>query len=169
MGSRIETVDDILQRILISDPKIKDVLIADSTGALISYMTRRVDAISPFEILASISGSNLSEMGQLGEMLGLGEPIEDLREYENGVFLYHPIETQAVILVIGERGINIGLIRTLLQKYTPEIKRILSEQGIGVKTPELKELSGEELEKISAYMSMIENLDIMSRSFLPRV
>ncbi|GEM_PF-3961020 len=162
-----QTVDDIVQRILLSDPKIRDVLIADSTGTLISYMTRRVGVISPFEELAAISGSVLSELETLGSLLGLGTPLEDLREYEDGIFLYHPIEDLAIILVIGDRDINLGLIRTLLRKYAPEIKRLLSEQGIGVPAPDMQELSKEEVDRLSTYISTIEKLDISFRgSFL---
>jgi len=162
-----QTVDDIVHRILQADPKIKHVIVADSTGTLITYISKKA-LILPYEELASISGSVLSELETLGTLLGLGNPIEDLREYEYGIFLYHPIEDIAIILVIGEHGVNLGLVRTMLRKYAPEIKRILSEKGIGVPSPDMKELSEEEIEKLEKYMSStIERFDISFRgSFL---
>ena len=117
--------DRILSKLLNSESGIKKVILVDRTGLTIarisnfSYFPADVDGIG------AIAGAVFSATEEQGESLELGGLEIVTSEFSVGKIFTSGCGSSAVIAIISDPDINIGLIRSILKRSTDELKKIL--------------------------------------------
>jgi len=121
------TLKQILSTILRSSPGIRAVVLVDRTGLLI--MSEHKFATDPsfdLERMGAIAGALFQAGEEQGETLNYGEMELQISEYKFGILVCISCGT-GVLCVSSDKNIQMGLLRTMLKKFSPNLANILKD------------------------------------------
>ncbi len=143
-----EILKHILSTILRSSPGIRSVVLMDRTGLLIQSEHKfTVDPSLDLERMGAIAGALFQAGEEQGETLNYGELELQISEYKHGILVCVSCGS-GVLCVASDKNIQVGLLRTLLKKFSPNIANILKnflESDEETVTQELKGLFDDSL------------------------
>lgn len=97
---------------------VKAVCLVGQDGFLIdSISTTGMDA----EMIGAIASGGFGASASMGREIDRGGVEMVMVEYENGPVIFSPVGDDAFIVVVAERGSNLGLIRVKIKKHTKEL------------------------------------------------
>jgi len=120
-----EMLKHILTTILRSSPGIQSVVLMDRTGLPIQSEHKfTVDPNIDLERIGAIAGALFQAGEEQGETLNYGELEIQISEYKLGILICVSCGA-GVLCVASDKNIQVGLLRTLLKKFSPNIANIL--------------------------------------------
>ena len=136
----------ILNEIINSTPGLKYAIIIDDTGITIVSEAKFIlksskDDIS-VEKIGAIGGAVFTAGEEQGYILGYGNIHLQITEYSKGM-IFSIKAGKGVLCVASDKNIQIGLVRAIMNKYSPKIAVILNQYiqtEEGEINKELKEL-----------------------------
>lgn len=140
------TLKKILNEIINSTPGLKYAIIIDDTGITIVSESKFIlksskDDIS-VEKIGAIGGAVFTAGEEQGYILGYGNIHLQITEYFKGMIFSIKVG-KGVLCVASDKNIQIGLVRAIMNKYSPKIAVILNryiQTEEGEINKELKEL-----------------------------
>ncbi|MBY8991914.1 MAG: roadblock/LC7 domain-containing protein [Candidatus Lokiarchaeota archaeon] len=114
--------DIILKKVFKSQPGIKKVILVDKTGKTIASVSK----FSYFSVAVDSIGATVSAIfcasEEQGKNLELGRLEIITSEFENGKIIASNFCSDAVLTLICDSDLNIGLIRLVLARAVSEVK-----------------------------------------------
>ena len=140
------TLKKILNEIINSTPGLKYAIIIDDTGITIVSESKFILKASKDDIsvekIGAIGGAVFTAGEEQGYILGYGNIHLQITEYFKGM-IFSIKAGKGVLCVASDKNIQIGLVRAIMNKYSPKIavilNRYLQAEG-GEINKELKEL-----------------------------
>lgn len=125
MSIDTKSFDHILSKVLNSESGIKKVILVDRTGLTIASVSKFSYFPGDVEGIGAIAGAVFSATEEQGECLKLGGLQIVTSEFSEGKIFSSGCGSSAVIVIISDPDINIGLIRLILVRITAELQEIL--------------------------------------------
>ena len=136
----------ILNEIINSTPGLKYAIIIDDTGITIVSESKFILKASKDDIsvekIGAIGGAVFTAGEEQGYILGYGNIHLQITEYFKGM-IFSIKAGKGVLCVASDKNIQIGLVRAIMNKYSPKIAVILNrylQADDGEINKELKEL-----------------------------
>jgi len=117
--------DNILSKILNSDSGIKRVILVDRTGLTIASVSKFSYFPAIVDGIGAIGGAVFMATEEQGKMSELGELVLVTSEFSGGKIFTTVCGSKAVLTLISDPDINIGLIRLILKRSGHELKKII--------------------------------------------
>jgi len=140
------TLKKILNEIINSTPGLKYAIIIDDTGITIVSEAKFILKASKDDIsvekIGAIGGAVFTAGEEQGYILGYGNIHLQITEYFKGM-IFSIKAGKGVLCVASDKNIQIGLVRAIMNKYSPKIAVILNrylQAEEGEINKELKEL-----------------------------
>jgi predicted regulator of Ras-like GTPase activity (Roadblock/LC7/MglB family) len=140
------TLKKILNEIINSTPGLKYAIIIDDTGITIVSESKFILKASKDDIsvekIGAIGGAVFTAGEEQGYILGYGNIHLQITEYFKGM-IFSIKAGKGVLCVASDKNIQIGLVRAIMNKYSPKIAVILNrylQAEEGEINKELKEL-----------------------------
>lgn len=140
------TLKKILKEIINSTPGLKYAIIIDDTGITIVSESKFILKASKDDIsvekIGAIGGAVFTAGEEQGYILGYGNIHLQITEYFKGM-IFSIKAGKGVLCVASDKNIQIGLVRAIMNKYSPKIAVILNrylQAEEGEINKELKEL-----------------------------
>jgi len=140
------TLKKILNEIINSTPGLKYAIIIDDTGITIVSESKFILKASKDDIsvekIGAIGGAVFTAGEEQGYILGYGNIHLQITEYFKGM-IFSIKAGKGVLCVASDKNIQIGLVRAIMNKYSPKIAVILNryiQTEEGEINKELKEL-----------------------------
>ena len=140
------TLKKILTEIINSTPGLKYAIIIDDTGITIVSESKFILKASKDDIsvekIGAIGGAVFTAGEEQGYILGYGNIHLQITEYFKGM-IFSIKAGKGVLCVASDKNIQIGLVRAIMNKYSPKIALILNryiQAEEGEINKELKEL-----------------------------
>lgn len=140
------TLKKILVEIINSTPGLKYAIIIDDTGITIVSESKFILKASKDDIsvekIGAIGGAVFTAGEEQGYILGYGNIHLQITEYFKGM-IFSIKAGKGVLCVASDKNIQIGLVRAIMNKYSPKIAVILNryiQAEEGEINKELKEL-----------------------------
>ena len=140
------TLKKILTEIINSTPGLKYAIIIDDTGITIVSESKFILKASKDDIsvekIGAIGGAVFTAGEEQGYILGYGNIHLQITEYFKGM-IFSIKAGKGVLCVASDKNIQIGLVRAIMNKYSPKIAVILNrylQAEEGEINKELKEL-----------------------------
>jgi len=140
------TLKKILNEIINSTPGLKYAIIIDDTGITIVSESKFILKASKDDIsvekIGAIGGAVFTAGEEQGYILGYGNIHLQITEYFKGM-IFSIKAGKGVLCVASDKNIQIGLVRAIMNKYSPKIAVILNQYiqtEEGEINKELKEL-----------------------------
>lgn len=140
------TLKKILNEIINSTPGLKYAIIIDDTGITIVSESKFILKASKDDIsvekIGAIGGAVFTAGEEQGYILGYGNIHLQITEYSKGM-IFSIKAGKGVLCVASDKNIQIGLVRAIMNKYSPKIAVILNrylQAEEGEINKELKEL-----------------------------
>ena len=140
------TLKKILTEIINSTPGLKYAIIIDDTGITIVSEAKFILKASKDDIsvekIGAIGGAVFTAGEEQGYILGYGNIHLQITEYFKGM-IFSIKAGKGVLCVASDKNIQIGLVRAIMNKYSPKIAVILNrylQAEEGEINKELKEL-----------------------------
>ena len=140
------TLKKILNEIINSTPGLKYAIIIDDTGITIVSESKFILKASKDDIsvekIGAIGGAVFTAGEEQGYILGYGNIHLQITEYFKGM-IFSIKAGKGVLCVASDKNIQIGLVRAIMNKYSPKIAIILNrylQVEEGEINKELKEL-----------------------------
>jgi len=135
----------LLKEIINSTPGLKYAIIIDDTGITImsesKFILKNGDNLS-VEKIGAIGGAVFTAGEEQGYILGYGNIHLQITEYFKGMIFSLNVG-KGVLCIATEKNIQIGLVRAIMNKYSPKISAVLDrylQEEKGEMKEELKEL-----------------------------
>ena len=125
MSIDTKSFDNILSKIINSESGIKKVILVDRTGLTIASVSRFSYFPADVDGIGAIAGAVFSATEEQGESLELSDLQIITSEFSEGKIFTSGCGSQAVIALISDPDVNIGLIRLILKRSVGELKKIL--------------------------------------------
>ncbi|OLS13061.1 MAG: regulator protein [Promethearchaeota archaeon CR_4] len=137
-----EMLKHILATILRSSPGIRSVILMDRSGLLIQSEHKfTVDPNLDLERIGAIAGALFQAGEEQGETLNYAELELQISEYKLGILICVSCGS-GVLCVASDKNIQVGLLRTMLKKFSPNIANILKTFLESDETTIAQELKG---------------------------
>ena len=140
------TLKKILNEIINSTPGLKYAIIIDDTGITIVSESKFILKASKDDIsvekIGAIGGAVFTAGEEQGYILGYGNIHLQITEYFKGM-IFSIKAGKGVLCIASDKNIQIGLVRAIMNKYSPKIAVILNrylQAEEGEINKELKEL-----------------------------
>ena len=127
MSIDTKSFDYILSEVLNSESGIKKVILVDRTGLTIASVSKFSYFPADVDGIGAIAGAVFSATEEQGESLELGGLHLVTTEFSGGKIFTSGCGSKAVLTLISDPDINIGLIRLILERFGHELKKILDE------------------------------------------
>jgi predicted regulator of Ras-like GTPase activity (Roadblock/LC7/MglB family) len=128
-----EALDEILQSIMKSTAGIRNVILMDRTGLPISNIQKySFDKSMNVERLGAIAGAVFQAVEEQGSCIDYGQINSQMTEYDKGFIFSVAAGDTAVLCIVTDLNVNLGMIRNVMKKYQKSlaglVKKYLSQE-----------------------------------------
>ncbi|MBN2155963.1 MAG: roadblock/LC7 domain-containing protein [Candidatus Lokiarchaeota archaeon] len=133
-----EVIMKVLKKILAVSPGIRYALIMDGSGISLANVSKFQTDVN-LERFGAISGTIYHTIEEQGFLIGYGKIKSQITEYDQG-FIFTQGLGSAYLVVATDLMVNMGIIRGLMNKYSPILRKIikLSFQTLSAVPEEIK-------------------------------
>jgi len=122
-----KSFDNILSKIIKSESGIKKVILVDRTGLTIASVSKFSYFPADIDGIGAIASAVFGASEEQGKKLDIGDLEIVTSEFSGGKIFVSSCDPKAVLTLISDPDINIGLIRLILKKLGEKLKEILDE------------------------------------------
>ncbi len=119
-----EVVMKVLKKILAVSPGIRYTLILDNSGITLASVTKYQTEVN-LERFGAISGTIYHTIEEQGFLIGYGRIKSQITEYDQG-FIFTQGLGDSYLVVATDLMVNMGIVRGLMNKYSPLLQKIMS-------------------------------------------
>ena len=119
-----DIVMKVLKKILAVSPGIRYTLIMDNSGITLASVSKFQTDVN-LERFGAISGTIYHTIEEQGFLIGYGKIQSQITEYEQG-FTFTQGLGDSYLVVATDLMVNMGIVRGLMNKYSPILKKIMA-------------------------------------------
>jgi predicted regulator of Ras-like GTPase activity (Roadblock/LC7/MglB family) len=119
-------IDDILSRIIKSDPGMKKVILMDRTGLTIAHVSKFSYYPDDIDNIGAIASGIFCASETQGQSLYLGELLIVTSEFDGGKIFVASCG-RGVLCLIADMEIDIGIARIMMKSAAEQLKEIIDE------------------------------------------
>ena len=113
-----EALDEVLQNIVKSTAGIRHVILMDRTGLTIGNVQKySFDKTVSIERLGAIAGAVFQAIEEQGACIDYGSINSQITEYDKGFVFSVSAGDNAVLCIVTDPNVNLGMIRNVMKKY----------------------------------------------------
>jgi predicted regulator of Ras-like GTPase activity (Roadblock/LC7/MglB family) len=124
----------VLKKILAISPGIRYTLIMDASGITLASVSKFQTDVN-LERFGAISGTIYHTIEEQGFLIGYGKIKSQITEYDNG-FIFTQGLGNSYLVVATDLKVNMGIIRGLMNKYSPILRKIMVATFQTISIPE---------------------------------
>jgi len=119
-----EVVMKVLKKILAVSPGIRYTLIMDNSGITLASVSKFQTDVN-LDRFGAISGTIYHTIEEQGFLIGYGKIKSQITEYEQGFIFTHGLG-DSYLVVATDLMVNMGIVRGLMNKYSPILRKIMA-------------------------------------------
>ena len=119
-----DVVMKVLKKILAVSPGIRYTLIMDNSGITLASVSKFQTDVN-LDRFGAISGTIYHTIEEQGFLIGYGKIKSQITEYEQGFIFTHGLG-DSYLVVATDLMVNMGIVRGLMNKYSPILRKIMA-------------------------------------------
>ena len=150
--------EDLLKSILRAEPGINKVILVDNTGLTIDHVSKFTYSLTlDIDAIGAIASAIYTGAAEQGKGLGIGDLNILISEFGEGKIFISGCGKNAILCVVTENNVNIGMVRMLLKRAGKELAERMEE--FQAEKPVIEEMSAEARD-IDSLLDELESLEM---------